>query len=91
MPLGEALQRGRSDCGCAYEIYSDLLSRFRGLCGLNLCISVGFLDDHIIYTLFAEVIPAYLAYMGETSLWSFLLHTSVGWEGRSFSLFDGSG
>ena len=44
-----------------------------------------------MYTLFAEVVPAYLAYMGETSLWSFLLHTSVGWEGRSFSLFGGSG
>ena len=29
--------------------------------------------------------------MGETSLWSFLLHTSFGWEGRSFSLFDGLG
>ena len=65
--------------------------RFRGLCGPNPCISVGFLDDHIIYFLFAEVVPAYLAYMGEMSLWSFLLHTSVGWEGRSFSLFDGSG
>jgi hypothetical protein len=56
-------------------------------------IHVGFLDDHIMiyYVLFAEVVPAYLAYMGETSLWSFPLHTSVGWEGRSFSLFDGSG
>ena len=29
--------------------------------------------------------------MGEMSLWSFLLHTSFGWEGRSFSLFDGLG
>ena len=29
--------------------------------------------------------------MGETSLWSFLLHTSFGWEGHSFSLFDGLG
>ena len=29
--------------------------------------------------------------MGETSLWSFLLHTSSGWEGHSFSLFDGLG
>ena len=37
------------------------------------------------YYIFAEVVPAYLAYMGETSLWSFLLHTSFGWEG-----FDGS-
>ena len=37
-----------------------------------------------MYTLFAEVVPAYLAYMGETSLWSFLLHTSIGWEGGSF-------
>ena len=37
---------GRSDCGCAYEICSDLLNRFRGFCGSNPCISVGFLDDH---------------------------------------------
>ena len=29
--------------------------------------------------------------MGETSLWSFLLHTSFGWEGHSFSLFDALG
>ena len=43
------------------------------------------------YNIFAEVVPAYLAYMGETSLWSFLLHTSFGWEGHSFSLFDGLG
>ena len=43
------------------------------------------------YYIFAEVVPAYLAYMGETSLWSFLLHTSFGWEGGSSSLFDGSG
>ena len=44
--MGEALQGGRSDCGCAYEISSDLLNRFRGFCGSNPCISVGFLDDH---------------------------------------------
>jgi hypothetical protein len=37
------------------------------------------------------IVPAYLAYMGETSLWSFLLHTSFGWEGGSSSLLDGSG
>ena len=43
------------------------------------------------YVLFAEVVPAYGAYMGETSLWSFLLHTCFGWEGGSSSLFDGSG
>ena len=44
--LGEAFRGGRSDCGCAYEICSDLLNRFRGFCGSNPCISVGFLDDH---------------------------------------------
>ena len=44
--MGEAFQGGRSDCGCAYEICSDLLNRFRGFCGSNPCISVGFLDDH---------------------------------------------
>ena len=49
--MGEALQGGRSDCGCAYEICSDLLSRFRGFCGSKPCISVGFLDDHIMYYL----------------------------------------
>ena len=31
--MGEAFQGGRSDCGCAYEICSDLLNRFRGFCG----------------------------------------------------------
>ena len=46
IPLGEAFQGGRSDCSCAYEICSDLLNRFRGFCGSNPCISVGFLDDH---------------------------------------------
>ena len=49
--MGEALQGGRSDCGCASEICRDLLSRFRGFCGSNPCISVGFLDDHIMYYL----------------------------------------
>ena len=51
-------------------------------------IHVGFLDDYIMiyYVLFAEVVPAYGAYMGETSLWSFLLHTRFGWEGGSSSL-----
>ena len=44
--MGEAFQGGRSDCSCAYEICSDLLNRFRGFCGSNPCISVGFLDDH---------------------------------------------
>ena len=44
--MGEAFQGGRSDCGCAYEICSDLLNRFRGFCKSNPCISVGFLDDH---------------------------------------------
>ena len=43
------------------------------------------------YYICAEVVPTYLVYMGETSLWSFLLHTSFGWEGGSSSLFDGSG
>ena len=42
---------GRSDCGCAYENCNDLLSRFRGFCGSNPCISVGFLVGHIIYLL----------------------------------------
>ena len=36
--MGEALQGGCSDCGCAYEISSDLLNRFRGFCGSNPCI-----------------------------------------------------
>ena len=44
--IGRSFSGGRSDCGCAYEICSDLLNRFRGFCGSNPCISVGFLDDH---------------------------------------------
>ena len=75
-----------SDCGCAYEICNDLLSRFRGFCGSNPCIPLGSWMT-ILY-----MIPAYLAYyMGQPSLWSFLLHTSFGWEGGSSSLLDGSG
>ena len=44
--IGRSFSGGRSDCGCAYEICSDLLNHFRGFCGSNPCISVGFLDDH---------------------------------------------
>ena len=43
--IGRSSSGGRSDCGCAYEICNDLLSGFRGFCGSNPCISVGFLDS----------------------------------------------
>ena len=135
--MGEAFQGGRSDCGCAYEICSDLLNRFRGFCGSNPCISVGFLDDHtsarfksyqflkvvlllaccwlpaaaclllavaavcccllllaacLLAGLLAGLLAAclLLACMGNVPL-VIPLHTSFGWEGRSFSLFDGLG
>ena len=45
------------------------------------------------YVLFAEVVPAYLTFSlhgGNVPL-VIPLHTSFGWEGRSFSLFDGLG
>ena len=70
--MGEALQGGRSDCGCAFQICSDLLGRFRGFCGSNPCISVGFLDGHIKYYLLTWgnvplVIPlTYPCWMGGT-------------------------
>ena len=42
------------------------------------------------YYIFAEVVPAYLAYMGETSLGHSSYIPLFGWEGGSSSLFDGS-
>ena len=83
LQLGEATQGGRSDCGCAYAICNDFLSRFKGFCGSNPCISVGFLGDHTIWW---GCLAYLLAWGKRPSLWSFLLHTSFGWEDNS-SLF----
>ena len=81
---------GRSDCGCAlWDFCDDLLSRFRGCVGKIHVYTVFPLGSWMTTrNIICWSCLAYLAYMGETSPWSFLLHTSFGWDGGSSSLLD---